>query len=264
MPKRFMNWSSGKDSALCLHRLIESGNAPELLLTTISKEEQRIGMHGTRRELLEEQAAAIGIPLQITELSASTDHEAYNKLMYDTCMQLKSEGFDTAVFGDIFLEDLRNYRETQLNEVGINGEFPLWKNDTKTLIKEFVNSGLKSVIVAALQEHFDEDFVGTEIDSSFISKLPEEVDPCGEYGEFHSFCYNGPIFKQEITFERGDKVLKYYNKPKESKSEIRRPEPVEGRDQKSETLDSNEESRTRSSDSDSRLGFYYLDLIPNN
>lgn len=212
-----MNWSSGKDSALTLHRLIQSGKKPELLLTTISKEEQRVGMHGLRRELLEQQAKAIGIPLKIIELSSSTNHEAYNRLMRDAMAELKSQGYDTAIFGDIFLEDLKEYREAQLEKAGIKGEFPLWKEDTRALINEFVNSGLRSVIVSAAEKHFNKDFLGTKIDADFVGKLPEVVDPCGENGEFHSFCYAGPIFENEIRFKKGKRVIKYYDSPVKSR-----------------------------------------------
>lgn len=240
-----MNWSSGKDSALTLHRLIQSGKKPELLLTTISKEEQRVGMHGLRRELLEQQAESIGIPLKIIELSSSTDHEAYNKLMSETMDELKAKGFDTAVFGDIFLEDLKEYRESQLAKVGIKGEFPLWKEDTRALIKEFVDSGLRSVIVSAAEEHFNRDFVGIEIDADFVNKLPTAVDPCGENGEFHSFCYDGPIFEKAILFKVGKAVIKYYEKP------------MDNRNNKKNSI-SDPQSPI------SRIGFHYLDLIPQN
>jgi len=258
-----MNWSSGKDSALTLHRLIESGNAPELLLTTIGKEEQRIGMHGLRRELLEAQAESIGIPLKIIELSSSTDHEAYNKLMYHTCKELKEQGFDTAVYGDIFLADLRAYRETQLKEVGIQAEFPLWQNDTTKLINEFVNAGLRSMIVSAAEKHFKKDFLGTLIDEDFVTKLPQSVDPCGENGEFHSFCFDGPIFAKAIDFTKGELVLRHYDDPKQGESsDSQSTDFKKARKQKNETNENEQDSRTQSTASDSKLGFYFLDLLP--
>jgi uncharacterized protein (TIGR00290 family) len=242
-----MNWSSGKDSALTLYRLIKAGKKPELLLTTISKEEQRVGMHGLRRALLEQQAEAIGIPLKIIELSASNDHEAYNKLMTETMDELKAEGFDTAVFGDIFLEDLKAYRESQLAGVGIKGEFPLWKEDTKALIEEFVNSGFSSMIVSAADEHFDKEFLGAEIDEYFMKRLPEGVDPCGENGEFHSFCFKGPIFEKKIAFKKGQTVIKYYDKPMSTE-----------RDENTKTPNSQLPSPN------SKIAFHYLDLLPIN
>lgn len=222
MSKTFMNWSSGKDSAMALHKMIESGQKPELLITTINQETQRIGMHGLRRELLERQAAAIGIPLKIIELSSSLDHEAYNQLMTESCLGLKEEGFSRAVFGDIFLEDLRNYREEQLRSVGLEAIFPLWKEDTSQLIHYFIEKGFKSCIVAAHADHFTEEFVGSEIEDTFLSRIPDAVDPCGENGEFHSFCYDGPIFAHEVEFERAEKVIKTYPNPsgEEAKKEI--------------------------------------------
>lgn len=238
MAKRFLNWSSGKDSALSLYRLIKAGEQPDLLLTIIGKEEQRIGMHGLRRSLLVKQAEAIGIPLKIIELEASLDHEGYNDLMKSTMNELKVKGFDTAVFGDIFLADLKAYRESQLNSVGMKGEFPLWGEDTRALIKEFIASGFSSMIVSAADEHFDKNFLGTVIDEQFLDKLPDAVDPCGENGEFHSFCYDGPIFEKDIPFNKGKKVIKYYDAPKDDKSI----------------------SDPRSSIA--RIGFHYLDLLP--
>lgn len=238
MAKRFLNWSSGKDSALSLYRLIKAGEQPDLLLTTIGKEEQRIGMHGLRRSLLVKQAEAIGIPLKIIELEASLDHEGYNDLMKSTMNELKVKGFDTAVFGDIFLADLKAYRESQLNSVGMKGEFPLWGEDTRALIKEFIANGFSSMIVSAADEHFDKNFLGTVIDEQFLDKLPDAVDPCGENGEFHSFCYDGPIFEKDIPFNKGKKVIKYYDAPKDDKSI----------------------SDPRSSIA--RIGFHYLDLLP--
>lgn len=218
MKKLFMNWSSGKDSAMALHRLIQEGNKPDLLLTTLNKNTQRIGMHGLRREMLERQAKAIGIPLKIIELSESLNHEAYDKLMSNTCLELKSQGFTTAVFGDIFLEDLKAFREKQLKKAGLEAYFPLWKEDTTDLIHEFVNLSFKSCIVSANKKYFGHEFVGSEIDSEFLDKLPTDVDACGENGEFHSFCFDGPIFKKAVPFRRGEKVVRTYPNPDRSKT----------------------------------------------
>ncbi len=217
-----MNWSSGKDSSMALQQLIEEGRKPDLLLTVINKETQRIGMHGLSRELLLRQAKAIGIPLQIIELSTSTDHAAYEEMMLNTCNDLKARGFTTAVFGDIFLEDLKKHREEQLKKAGLEAYFPLWKRDTTSLIEEFVQKGFRSCIVAAHANYFEEEFVGSEIDGSFLNRLPNEVDPCGENGEFHSFCFDGPIFDEPVPFEKGKKLIRTYPNPnrKEESKEI--------------------------------------------
>lgn len=219
MGKIFMNWSSGKDSSMALNRLIIAGDKPELLFTIINKETQRIGMHGLSRELLERQAAQIGIPLRIVELSDSIDHNAYNELMTNCCTELKEEGFDRAAFGDIFLEDLRKHREDQLRSVGIEAVFPLWKVDTVALLHEFIDLGFQSTVVAANKKYFDTDFVGSLVNHEFIQNLPAEVDPCGENGEFHTFCFDGPIFKEKVPYQEGERIIKTYPQPNRKKSD---------------------------------------------
>jgi len=213
MSKTFLNWSSGKDSSLTLHELIKKGSPPDLLFTVINKETQRVGLHGLRRELVERQANAIGIPLRIVELSESLDHEAYNQLMFNECSQLVKEGFSTSIFGDIFLEDLRAYREKELKKVGLQAEFPLWKKDTSKLLQYFIDEGFKACIVAANTQFFDPMQLGCDLDQIFLDNLPEQVDPCGENGEFHSFCYDGPIFEASLSFSQGEKVIKTYPNP---------------------------------------------------
>ena len=141
-PKLFFNWSSGKDSSFALYKLIQQGEFEiSTLLTTVGAETKRIGMHGLRESLLKRQAEAIGIPLEIIYLSSSTTHEAYNRLMKSAMNRMKSSGIYNTAFGDIFLEDLKAYRESQLEKVGIQAEFPLWKRDTKELIFEFLELG---------------------------------------------------------------------------------------------------------------------------
>lgn len=198
---------------MALNRLIEAGDPPDLLLTTINQQQRRIGMHGLHESLLVRQVEQIGIPYKIVELSESLDHHAYNELMKKVTEELKSEGFDRAAFGDIFLEDLRNYREEQLRKNGIQSIFPLWKEDTRSLIKEFVELGFRSCVLSASKSHFKKDFMGSEIDGDFLDRLPKEVDPCGENGEYHSFCYDGPIFKKRVNFTKGELVVKSYPAP---------------------------------------------------
>ena len=138
----------------------------------------------------------------------------YEQKMLETVSRLKTEGFTHTAFGDIFLEDLRTYREEQLAKQNLKAVFPIWKRDTKELLNEFLDLGFKTIIVCANSKYFDKDFVGTIIDKDFISNLPEGVDPCGENGEFHTFCFDGPIFKNPIKFTIEEKVYREYDLPK--------------------------------------------------
>lgn len=210
-PKLFLNWSSGKDAAYALYLLQQEGNFEvDRLLTTINSSNNRISLHGLSKELLIEQASAIDLPLDVISFNADFDAEAYAKMMQTEMERLKHLGYNHAAFGDIFLEDLRAYREEQLNSHQIQAVFPLWKRDTKQQLKDFISAGFKAVVVSANAKWFDSNFVGKEIDESFIDCLPNEVDPCGENGEFHTFCYDGPIFKRPVKFEVSDKLIKTY------------------------------------------------------
>lgn len=211
-PKTYFNWSTGKDASLALYHLQKQGNLNiDLLLTSVNSHHNRISMHGLKRELLEAQAEAIGLPLKTIELPEQPTMEEYNELMGSTVNQLKSDGYTNCAFGDIFLEDLRAYREKQLD--GIKCHFPLWKRDTTELLHEFMDLGFKAVVVCLNGELLDESFLGRELDHSFLADLPENVDPCGENGEFHTFCYDGPIFSKPVPFEFGEKILRRYKKP---------------------------------------------------
>jgi uncharacterized protein (TIGR00290 family) len=207
------NWSGGKDSALALYHCLQN---PELdiryLVTTINDEVDRISMHGVRTELLEQQAEQIGIPLYQIRLPEMPSMEAYDNIMRGHLEHLKSEDITHSIFGDIFLEDLKNYRDARLAEVGLSGIYPLWKRDTKELINEFLRLGFGTVI-ACVQERLEE-FVGREIGGEVIASLPAGVDVCGENGEFHTFTFKGPIFKNEIKYKTGEKVFKAYKAPK--------------------------------------------------
>lgn len=211
MNKTYFNWSSGKDASFALWLLKNDPNySVEKLVTTVNTHHDRVSMHGLRTELLLEQAEAIGIPLHIIELPEQPDMETYNQIMLDAVNELKNEGFTHCAFGDIFLEDLRDYREKQLAEHGIQAVFPLWKRDTSELIGDFLDNGFKTITVCINGNLLSEEFVGREINESFLNDLPENVDPCGENGEFHTFCYDGPLFSKPVTFELGEKVLREY------------------------------------------------------
>ncbi|MCQ9634970.1 diphthine--ammonia ligase [Chryseobacterium sp. WG23] len=219
-PKALFNWSSGKDSALALYKTLQE-NRYEVttLLTSINKEFQRISMHGVHVSLLEQQAAYIGIPLIKMELPKEPSMEEYREIMNKTISEIKSQGVSHSVFGDIFLEDLRQYREEQLNSIGMEAVFPLWKQNTSDLIHEFLDLGFKTIVTCVNGNYLDKSFAGRIIDQSFINDLPENVDPCGENGEFHTFTFDGPIFKDPIQFTIGETVKKTYPKPKTSPEE---------------------------------------------
>ena len=212
--KSIFNWSGGKDSALCLyHTLKEQQYQVHLLLTTLSGATNRITMHGVRQDLLEQQAKSIGIALQQVMLSESASMDVYNKLMQDTMAPLKEQEFTHSIFGDINLQDLRQYREQQLAQIGMQAAFPLWGRSTSELVREFIDLGFKAVVVSINARLLDESFVGRILDDSFLADLPAGVDPAGENGEFHTFVFDGPIFKRPVKYTLGEKVLKTYGAP---------------------------------------------------
>ena len=206
-----MNWSGGKDSTLTLYKVLRDKNYQvETLFTTISHQLRRITMHGVREVLLDAQAAALELPLKKLELPASNTMDLYNELMAKHMQEFKEQGITHSVFGDIHLEDLKKYREEQLQQVGLNAVFPIWKQPVQEVVREFIDLGFKAVVVCASARYMDESFVGRTIDDAFIKDLPKEVDVCGENGEFHSFVYDGPIFKRPVAFELGEVIYKDY------------------------------------------------------
>lgn len=214
-PKAIFNWSSGKDSALALYKILkEEKFEVTSLLTSINKEFQRISMHGVHVSLLEKQAESLGFPLIKMELPKEPTMEEYRELMSKTMNDLKSRGITHSIFGDIFLEDLKKYREDQLRSIGMEGVFPLWKINTTDLIREFLDLGFKTIVTCVNETYLDKSFAGRIIDEDFIKDLPENVDVCGENGEFHTFTFNGPLFKNPVEFEIGEIVKKTYPKPK--------------------------------------------------
>lgn len=206
--KAIVSWSGGKDSAYCLHKVL-SENLFEVkyLLTTVNSNFKRVSMHGVREDLLDAQADSIGIPLLKVFVHEGTNME-YEKQMSDLLLKAKREGIEYVIFGDIFLEDLRTYRETNLAKVGMKAEFPLWKTDTSFLIRDFLKQKFKTITCCVNDAYLNEEWVGKEIDQNFADGLPLNVDPCGENGEYHTFCYEGPIFKKKINFAIGEKVYK--------------------------------------------------------
>lgn len=211
----YMNWSGGKDSALCLYKALQSRQYDiRYLLTSVNAAHNRISMHGVKRELLEAHANALAIPLQTIELPEQPGMKEYEQNMLQKVNELKTQGCTHAIFGDIFLEDLKVYRENKLKEVGIKCAFPLWKIDTTELLKEFLALGFKTIIVCVNEKYLDKSFCGRIIDESFLTDLPGNVDPCGENGEFHTYCFDGPIYKEAIAFTKGEIVYRKYEAPK--------------------------------------------------
>jgi uncharacterized protein (TIGR00290 family) len=206
--KAIFCWSGGKDSAYCLHKVLtENLFDVKYLLTTVSNTFNRISMHGVREELLDRQVESVGIPLLKVRVTESTNAE-YEQQMEATLLKAKAQGINHVIFGDIFLEDLRIYRENNLAKVEMKGIFPLWKMDTTFIINDFIQQEFKTVICCTNDAYLGEEWLGKEIDNTFISQLPATVDRCGENGEYHTFCYEGPLFKKKIDFRIGEKVYK--------------------------------------------------------
>lgn len=235
-PHAFFNWSGGKDSALALYKIRQQNRYKiHCLLTSVNAVHNRISMHGVRRELLLAQASSIGIPLTTIELPEQPGMSDYENAMMQKVNELKNAGCDHAIFGDIFLEDLKIYREQKLATAGIGCVFPLWTIDTTKLVHEFLDLGFKTIIVCVNEQYLDKSFCGRMIDKDFLNDLPPNVDPCGENGEFHSFVFDGPVFKTPIDFKKGEIVHRTYAAPKNA-----------------------EDSSTANADD----GFYFCDLIP--
>jgi uncharacterized protein (TIGR00290 family) len=202
-------WSGGKDSALALNRLRQDERFEIVsLLTTCNEHFQRVSMHGVRLELLDAQAAAIGLPLEKIFVSQRSSNDEYQQKMSASLAAHRANGVTACAFGDIFLEDLKRWREDNLARIGMRGIFPIWKNDSRELIREFFMLGFGTVICCVNDAHLGEDAVGRKLDEEFIRTLPANVDPCGENGEFHSFAFAGPVFRRAISFTVGEKVYR--------------------------------------------------------
>lgn len=207
-PKAIFAWSGGKDSSYCLHQVLQENKFEVVyLLTTLNAEFKRISMHGVKEELLDLQAESIGInQLKVWLYEAS--YESYEKQMKEVLLKAKSEGIEHVIFGDIFLEDLRIYRENNLKKINMTAVFPLWKRNTTELIKDFMRQGFKTLTCCVSDGYLDDQWVGKEINQEFLDHLPSNVDPCGENGEYHTYCYAGPIFKKKIEIKVGEKIYR--------------------------------------------------------
>ena len=207
--KILLAWSGGKDSALALYEIKKRQDLEIVsLITTITEGYDRISMHGVRRVLLETQAESLGLPLYKIFISKRSSDEEYGHKMEEMLTHFSKLGVTSVVFGDIFLEDLRKYREKQLSKAGMEGIFPLWKKETPELARAFINLGFRAIVTSTDSKVLHRKFVGREIDEEFLAQIPSSVDPCGENGEFHSFVFSGPIFKKRVFFRVGEVVLR--------------------------------------------------------
>lgn len=204
-----ISWSGGKDSALALYE-ISSKNKYEIkaIFTTISEEYKRISMHGVRKELLIRQTISLGYPVHIIELPKNVSDEIYSEMMKREMLKFKLSNVNDVVFGDIFLEDVRQYRENNLKKVGMNAIFPLWGKSSKEVAKRFLDLGFKAIITCVDSTFLDKSFVGQLFNDTFLSLLPPKVDPCGENGEFHTFVFDGPNFSNPISFKKKEIILR--------------------------------------------------------
>ena len=202
-----MSWSSGKDSAWVLHVLHRQPDMEVVgLFSTINQEFERVTMHAVRIELLHQQAQNAGLPIQLIPIPHLCGDAEYGSIMKKFVGQAKQQGIGCFAFGDIFLEDVRAYREANLSASGITPLFPLWGMPTEKLSREMVNGGLRAMITCVEPKHLSPDFAGQEYGESFLERIPADVDPCGENGEFHTFAYDGPMFKEPVNVAVGETV----------------------------------------------------------
>ena len=209
MPPILLCWSGGKDSALALSELQQRAEWNVVgLLTTVTEGDDRISMHGVRRELLHRQAEALGLPLTEVAIARGANNAEYEARMGNTFSHFRDRGVSTVAFGDIFLEDLKQYREAQLARLGMVCQFPLWGRDTRELIDSFLTRGFRAMTAVVDPRALDRRFVGREIDTAFVNELPANVDPCGENGEYHSFVFDGPNFRRPVPVVAGEIVAR--------------------------------------------------------
>jgi len=205
LKKTFLSWSSGKDSAWALHVLRQ---LPDIeiagLMTTVNRPYQRNAIHAVRLELLRRQADAVGLPLHIIELPSPCTNAEYEAALGNFVTEAKHEGIECMAFGDLFLEDIKEYREAKLSGTGITPLFPIWRMPTDQLAKEMISSGLRAVVTCIDPQQLSASFAGREFNEQFLMDLPASVDPCGERGEFHTFAFDGPMFGKPVPIEVGE------------------------------------------------------------
>lgn len=209
--KAVFNWSGGKDSALALYKIMQNEEYEVVsLLTTVNRQSGRSTMHGIPTSLLLKQAESIGLPLYIVDLTPKGNIVDYETAMTAAINHFLQRGIDHFVFGDIFLHDVRSYREKQLSPYGITVVEPLWDKTSEQIMDEFLESGLQTVIVTITEGVVSETLIGRVIDRALIESLPQEVDVCGENGEYHTFCYAGGMFREPVAFSLGEPIRQTY------------------------------------------------------
>lgn len=207
--KVLVSWSTGKDSAWCLHALRAVANVEVVgLLATLNEVHDRVAMHAVRHELLAAQARAVGLPLVVVRLPSPCSNATYDAAMEQAMTQARAEGVEAIAFGDLFLEEVRRYREERLGLVGMTALFPLWGRPSRALAEEMIVAGLRARLTCVDPRALPASFVGREFDHRFLSELPAGVDPCGENGEYHSFAWDGPMLARPIGIRTGEVVLR--------------------------------------------------------
>ena len=202
-------WSGGKDSTMTLAALGKSPRwRPAALLTTVTEEHDRISMHGVRVALLRAQAASLDLPLRIVHIPPESSNATYEERMSEALEEARGEGIRRVAFGDLYLREVREHRETMLATVGMKGLFPLWGLRTAALARDFIAAGYRAILTCVDTEQIDGSFAGREYDESLLADLPASADPCGENGEFHTFVHDGPGFARSVVCERGERVLR--------------------------------------------------------
>ena len=209
MEKILFSWSGGKDSAISLYEIQRSQKYEILaLLTVITVDYDRVSLHGVPRILVEQQAKSLGLPIEEVFISRDSSNEEYASKMREILIKFKQAGVSSVVFGDVFLEEVRRYREDNLSRVGMKGIFPVWGRSTAELTESFVNLGFQAIVTCIDSKVLGEKFLGRVLDKHFLAELPPNADPAGENGEFHSFVFDGPIFRERIGYALGERVLR--------------------------------------------------------
>ena len=207
--KVLLAWSGGKDSAMALYELRKASGIEIVgLLTTVTEGYDRISMHGVRRALLERQAESLGLALSIATIPPDCPNQVYEARMQKVLERSQSDGIEAVAFGDLFLEEIRRYRESNMARVGMRSIFPLWGRNTRDLMQDFLTLGFKGVVVCVDTQQIPASFAGRTIDNAFLHDFPPGADPCGENGEFHTFVFDGPVFKEPIALEKGEIVAR--------------------------------------------------------
>lgn len=204
-----LSWSGGKDSSLTLYEIQRNSDIEiAALITTVTSDYDRVSMHGLRTDLLQQQAASLNIPLEKVFINQNSSNDEYESNFNKVLLGFKESGIKHVVFGDLYIEEIKKYREALLDKIDMECVFPIWKRNTSKLAHEFINMGFKAITVCVDSNALDKEFVGREFDAQFLNDLPADIDPCGENGEFHTFTFDGPIFEKPIPHQLGEIVLR--------------------------------------------------------